>query len=579
MSDNMKQQRPPSVFSLLGPYKWLIVLLIILTIIANGITIFLPQLIASSIDDFVAGVLNVQHTLLWFSVATIGIFVFTYIQSVLQTYASEKVARDLRNSIMRKISQQSFSYVQETTPSVLLTNLTSDVDAIKGFVSQAIVSMVSSVFIIVGVSILLLRINWQLALGVLAIIPLIGGAFFFVLGKVRPFFFKIQSIIDRLNKVISESILGAALVRVLNSQHHEYRKFAAVNADAKDTGMQILAFFAALIPLIVFIANAALVVVILFGGRAVIAGAMTIGDFTAFNSYIAILIFPILMIGFMSTIIARATASYQRIHTILNVVPKAESGTSTAPLTGTIALEGVTMKFAEKEVLKRVSLTIKPGTKNAIIGPTAAGKTQLLYIMTGLLQPTEGAVLYDAIPLSGYEQRAFHEQIGLVFQDSVIFNTTVRENIAFSDSVDDEALERAIETAELSDLIDSLPGGLDEVISERGGNLSGGQKQRIMLARALALNPKILFLDDFTARVDTRTEQSILANVKKHYPDLTLISVTQKIASIEEYDNIIVLMEGELLAEGTHETLMEQSPEYVQIYQSQQSTEHYELPT
>ncbi len=566
-----------NIFSLLVPYKGLIFLLILITLASNAITIFIPKLVASSIDHFINGTLQTHQTLVLFTVAAIGIFIFTYIQSVMQTYASERVARDLRNTVMSKISLQNFSYIQETNPSVLLTNLTSDIDAIKVFVAQAIVSIVSSIFIIVGVTILLITINWRLALGVLAIIPLIGGAFFFVLGKVRPLFFKVQTIIDRLNKVINESILGAALIRVLNSQAFEYQKFTEVNTDAKNNGLKILSFFAALIPTIVFIANTAVVVVLLFGGRAVIIGGMTIGDFTAFNSYIAILIFPIMIIGFMSTVIARASASYQRIYTVLEAPLHPELGTVDTILSGEIEVKEVTMKFGEKEALKNISFTIKPGTKNAIIGPTAAGKTQLLYIMTGLLKPTQGTVHYDGLSLDQYDQHSLHEQIGFVFQDSVIFNTSVKENIAFSTTVTDASLQKALDTAELDDLITSLPNGLAEIISERGTNLSGGQKQRITLARALALNPRILFLDDFTARVDTRTEQSILANVKKSYPELTLISITQKISSIETYDNIILIMEGELLAQGTHSELLKSSHEYMQIYQSQQSTEHYEL--
>jgi ATP-binding cassette subfamily B protein len=170
-----------------------------------------------------------------------------------------------------------------------------------------------------------------------------------------------------------------------------------------------------------------------------------------------------------------------------------------------------------------------------------------------------------------------HEQVGFVFQDSIIFNLSVRENIAFSNTVTDQSLEKAIATAELHDFIDALPDKLNTIVSERGTSLSGGQKQRIMLARALALDPKILLLDDFTARVDTNTEAKILANVQKNYPNITLISVTQKIAPIEAYDQIILLMEGEILASGTHKELMHTSPEYVQIFDSQKSTTNYEL--
>ena len=202
----------------------------------------------------------------------------------------------------------------------------------------------------------------------------------------------------------------------------------------------------------------------------------------------------------------------------------------------------------------------------------------MLYVLTGLLQPTAGTVTYDGEPLEAYDKDSLHRQIGFAFQDAFLFNMTLRENIAFSADVPDADLEKAIAAAELRDFIRTLPHGLDSVVSERGTTLSGGQKQRVMLARALALNPKVLLLDDFTSRVDTATERAIVRNIHEQYPDITLISVTQKIASAENYDQVILLMEGEMLAIGTHVKLMETSPEYVEIYDSQRSTDLREAP-
>jgi ATP-binding cassette, subfamily B, bacterial len=235
------------------------------------------------------------------------------------------------------------------------------------------------------------------------------------------------------------------------------------------------------------------------------------------------------------------------------------------------------LRYGDKLSLKDVSFEMRPGTKTAIIGPTAAGKTQLLYLMIGLMDPTAGTIQYDGKAIKEYEEASLHKQVGFVFQDSVMFNMSLRENIAFNTEVSEADMKKAIETAELDDFIETLPDGLDTLVSERGTSLSGGQKQRVMLARALALDPKVLLLDDFTARVDTRTERKILENVTKNYPGMTLVSVTQKVASVEQYDRIIVLMEGELIAQGTHAELMRSSPEYVQIYESQQSTNTYEL--
>jgi len=566
-----------NIFGVLKPYSKMVYSLVFFALISNTINLIIPQLISRTIDDFSIGIFNYKHVIFEFMVASLIIFIFTYLQTIIQTYAAEKVARDLRTKLSEKISRQSFEFIQQSNPSKLLTNLTSDIDSIKLFVSMAVVSMVSSVFIIIGASILLISINYKLAFPVLTIIPIISLGFFFVLSKVRVIFKKSREVVDWLNKIINESILGAALVRILNSQTLEYNKFLDANTRAKELSLSILNLFAMLIPMVVFVSNLASLVILALGGHFVSKGAMSIGDFAAFSSYLVILIFPIIIIGFMSNIMAQATASYERILVVLNTEDSVDRGTLTTVLRGEMELKNITVLYGDKPALKNVSMHIKAGTQVAIIGPTAAGKSQLLYLLTGLIKPQKGTIEFDGRNIEDYIKESFQHQIGFVFQDSVIFNMSLRENIAFNDNVTDVSLEKAIETAELSDFIDSLPQGLNTIVSERGTSLSGGQKQRIMLARALALNPKILLLDDFTARVDNRTEQKIVKNIRSNYPDLTLLSVTQKIASVMHYHQIILLMEGEVLASGTHQELMESSPEYMQIFNSQRSTNHYEL--
>ncbi|WP_080056905.1 ABC transporter ATP-binding protein [Spirosoma aerolatum] len=571
-------KKPPSpLLGLLKPYSRTIFLLIFLALASNGINLVLPMIIAKAIDAYGAGHYVLKTTLIQFLGAALVIFLFTYLQSIVQTRASERVAKDLRTKLADKISRQSFTYIQDTNPAKLLTNLTSDIDSVKTFVSQAIVSIVSSLCIIVGASILLIGINWQLALAVLSIVPIIGVTFFLVLKKVRVLFIKSREVIDWLNKVINESILGSALIRVINSQQLEYEKFLAANTQAKELGIGILKLFAGLIPVITFTANMAMLTILVLGGHFVIRGSMSLGDFAAFNSYLALLIFPIILIGFMSNVIAQASASYMRVNQVLQTAETVKSGTIDVTLNGDVALQDVSINYGEKPVLKHISFSVSAGTQTAIVGPTAAGKSQLLFLLTGLIKPTSGLVMFDGQPIDAYDEDAFHQQVGFVFQDSIIFNMSLRENIAFNETVTEASMNKAIATAELQDFVDSLPDKLETIVSERGSSLSGGQKQRIMLARALALNPKILLLDDFTARVDTNTEQKILANVQQNYPGMTLISVTQKITAVENYEQIILLMEGEVVDKGTHTELMTTSPEYVQIYQSQRSTNQYEL--
>ncbi|HTN37923.1 MAG TPA: ABC transporter ATP-binding protein [Arachidicoccus sp.] len=571
-----KPQAKPNIFKVLQPYKGLLAGLLIFALLSNALNLFIPKIIQTGIDSYTNHQYNFSSILWLFLGAAVLIFIFTYLQSIIQTYASEKVARDLRKQLSDKISRQTYARVQEADPNKILTNLTSDVDAVKTFVSQAIVSIVSSIVLIVGAAILLLNINWRLGLLVLLVIPIIGVAFFLVFKKVKVLFKKSQEVLDRLNKVISEAILGAGLIRVLNAQMPEYYKFTDASGEARNLGLSILRLFALLIPVIVFTANMARLIILAMGGHFVISGSMTLGEFAAFNSYIAILIFPILIIGFMSNIIARASASYGRIVQILQTTDAQEGGSFGKVLNGDIDIKNVSLSFGEKKALKNVSFLIPAGSKTAIIGPTAAGKTQLLYAMTTLILPEEGEILYDDVPLREYDQEVLLRQIGLVFQDAVIFNMSLRENIAFNAEVTPEAMQKAIDTAELRDFIDQLPDGLETVVSERGGSLSGGQKQRIMLARALAANPRILLLDEFTARVDKQTEQKIWENVDTNYPGITLVSITQNLAPIMDYEQIVLLMEGEVIAKGTHEDLLKTTPEYIQIYQSQQSLNAYE---
>lgn len=576
----MEQAKPAkpkqNIASLLGPYKGWVAILAAFTIIASGTTLVIPKLISRAIDAYGAGAFDARATVVWFLAVSVAIFAFTYLQSLMQGILAERAARDLRDRAAAKISSLSFSRLEEETPAKLLTNLTSDVDAVKRFVSFGVSTVISSVVTIIGAAILLLVTDWRLALAVLAVLPMIAVVFAVVFKGLGPLFVEAQQVVDRLNAVIGESVVGSALVRALDSGGQERVRFGFQNLAAKENSMKILKLFCIVVPSVGIIANLAQLVILALGGRFVIAGSLSLGEFMAFNSYVIILIFPIIMLGFISSVISQAQASYGRIASLLDQEEERAEGDIGELGRGEIEVRGVSLSYGEKQVLKGVSFTVPAGSKTAVIGPTAAGKTQLLHILIGLVQPQAGEVLYDGKPIGAYKREALHKKVAIVFQDSVMFNLTLRENIAFSASARDEDVRKAIETAELADFVASLPQGLDTVASERGTSLSGGQKQRIMLARALALDPQVLLLDDFTARVDAATEERIISNIEKNYPGITVVSVTQKVRSVERFDQAIVLMEGEVLAVGTHEELSATSTEYAQIAESQKSTHEYE---
>ena len=559
------------LLKLAKPYTGIILLVLGVSLVGNGLSLFLPKIIAQAIDTFKTNNFILTVFIRNFSIFIGLIFVFSTIQSVLQTYLSERLARDLRSKLINKISQQQYLFINQITPEKLLTNLTADIDNIKQVIGQALVQVFASIITIVGATVLLISINWQLALVVITIIPLITAIFVFIFKRIRKYFLRSQTLIDNLNKVINESIIASSLIRIVNSQEWEFLKFSQISGEARQIGLSILRLFASLIPLIGLIANTSVVAILLIGGRSIIFGTFTLGGFTAFMNYISMLIFPIIVLGFISNLIARAMVSFERVNQILTAPVEKIYGNQEKEIKGNISFKNVDLTLNHKQVLKNISFEIKANSKTVILGPTAAGKTQIFYLLAGLLKPNKGRILIDNKPLFDYSQDCLGRQIGLVFQNSAIFNTTILENINFKNKNDKGEVQKAIKTAEIKDFIATLPDGLNTKVAERGNNLSGGQKQRITLARALAINPKILLLDDFTARVDKDTENKIITNLEKNYPQITQILITQQISSAISADQIILIMEGEVLAVGTHEYLLKNSVEYEQIYNSQQS--------
>lgn len=571
--------RNPGLWQLLVPYRKQVVLLVIFSIAGNGANLLLPRLVGMGINRYQTD----HHVPLDLTDDFIGacllIWVFTAIQTLVQVATAERVARDLRSRLATKISQQTFRFVQETQPSRLLTNLTGDVDAVKTFVSEVIAGLLSSALILVGATLMLLSMNWRLALAVMAVVPAIGLVFALVLKQVRPYFKETREVLDSLNKVINESVLGAALIRVVDGAAEESVQFEKVNDHARNVGLAILRKFALMTPVVALMTQLASVIILAQGGTFVVRGTMTVGDLATFNGYLAIVIMPVFIIGFMNSLIAQAQAAFTRLEEVLQAPTPQPGAQVEAELTGSMEVRQLCLNFGEKRALKNVFLEVRPGTRTAILGPTAAGKTQLLYLLMGLLKPASGEILFDGRSVEDYDKSSFHRQVAMVFQESILFHMSVRDNVAFAQNVNEADWRLAVATAELNAFLEHLPEGDKTIVSERGSSLSGGQKQRLMLARALALRPKILLLDDFTARVDGPTERKILANLRDNYPGLTLLAVTQRISTIQDYEHIILLLQGEVVAQGTHEQLLASSPEYQQIFESQKSTQEYELPT
>lgn len=563
---------------ILKTYKWWTILTILLGFVATVLSLLVPKIAAIAIDKGDFSIWSSTLTLLVFIAASA--FIVIILQIFVSNYLSEKLALDLRAKVIKKISRQSFQYVDDSTPGQLQTILTSDVEAVKSIIVQGFVTLTSAILTLIGAIIFLLNTNLRLGFYTISIIPMLVIVFAVIFKSVNKLFQQNQENIQNIYANISETITGSALIRILYGVSEEIRKFKIINEKSKETGYGIVKSFSLLIPAIVLLANIANLIIIWFGGNQVISGTMSLGDFSAFLSYSAMFIWPIFVLGFVGPAVSKGIVSLKRINEVINADIREETGTYVGPIKGDIEFKNVSLTYktiegSEKNVLKNISFKIKAKTKNAIVGPTAAGKSQLFYLMSGLIQPTQGEIFIDNRPMSEYNIQNLLSHIGLVFQESILFNTSFRENVAFTGDTnnDQNVFNKAIETSELTQLIKELPDGLNTIVSERGTSLSGGQKQRLMLARALAVNPQILLLDDFTARVDQATESLILGNVSKNFPDVTLVSITQKVEPIKNYEQIIVLMEGEIVGVGTHEQLLNDSFEYKQIFESQMSTE------
>lgn len=562
--------------TLIKTYKGWIALVTSLGFISSIAALYVPKLAADAIDAGTFAPWSGHLTVL--AVVIVVAFIIALVQVYLSSYLAEKIGFDLRRNLIQKVSQQSYGYISNSTPGKLQTIFTSDVEAVKMIASQGLVSLLSALIMLLGSIVLLLVLNLRLGLYVLAVFPFLILSFIVIFGSLGKLFNLSQEAVEKVNALLSETVVGSALVRVLNSTSEEISKFSKANAHIRDIGIGIVKGFSTLIPIITLLSNVMILFIIWFGGSQVSNDTLTLGEFSAFLAYSNMFIWPIFMIGFLGPMISRGFVSLKRIAEVVDEPVVAEAGIEIDRLKGDIEFKNVSLVYKsadgeEKSVLKNVSFVINANTKTAIVGPTAAGKTQLFYLMSGLAEATSGEILIDGRPLKEYKISSLLKHIGLVFQDSVLFNTTLRDNIAFTNDTKDDVLQKALATAELGNLVKELSKGLDTMVSERGTSLSGGQKQRLMLSRALAINPQVLLLDDFTARVDQATESMILNNVATNYPNVTLISITQKVDPVKHYDKIIVVMEGEVVGVGTHEELLRDSFEYNQIYQSQMTTE------
>ncbi|MEH2317380.1 ABC transporter ATP-binding protein [Nostoc sp.] len=567
------------VLKSLSTYRWTslgaLASLLLLTI-ANALT---PQLFRWGIDQGISQkkLQVVLYSAAWMVVAAIARGLFNFGQSYLAEAVSQGVAYDLRNKIFSQIQNLSFSYHDQAQTSQLLTRVTSDIEQIRTFVGTSLIQVIGGVVTLVSVSVILLVMSWKLALITLTVVPLSGWVMARFITQNDKLFRQVQEQLSDLNAVLQENLLGIRVVKAFVRESTERSRYTTMNDALIKANIKTISAIRNTFPLIFLMSNLVTLAVFGYGGAQVIGRRLSIGELVAFNSYLALILQPILLIGFAAPAIAQSAASAERVYEVVDAEVEIRDRPGAVPFDtcgGRITFENVSFRYpgGTTETLKEVSFETKPNELIAVLGMTASGKSTIMNLIPRFYDVTGGAVRIDGRDVRSFTLKSLRSRIGIVFQETTLFSGTIRENIAYAKP--NATLKQVIEvakTAQMHDFITSLPNGYETIVGERGVGLSGGQKQRIAIARTLLTDYSILILDDSTSAVDARTAAQIQAKLDDlmRQKACTTFVVAQRISTVKNADRIFLMDKGRLVAQGTHEELMETSPLYGAILESQ----------
>jgi ATP-binding cassette subfamily B protein len=489
--------------------------------------------------------------------------------------ASQSVAFDFRNELFAKIQRLSFTYHDNTRTGQLMIRATDDVEKVRMFIGQGLLLALQALILMTGTLIILFLTNARLTLAILPILPLAMGLFM-VFGIVaRPMFEAVQRRLSHLNSLLQENLAGIKVVKAFNRERQQQRRFDAAAEDYMNQFLKVMRLMTFLMPTIFLLANVGQAVILYFGGSQIIAGTLTLGEWQKFSLYLVFIFIPVGQLGFIITQMSQASASAGRVFEILDAQNDVKDSPDAKPLpevVGRVEFENVTFRYfgGEQPVLSEVSFVAEQGQTIALLGMTGSGKSTIINLIPRFYDVSEGRVLIDGQDVRAVQLESLRAQIGIVLQETNLFSGTIRDNIAFGrpDATMDEVVAAA-KAAAAHEFITSFPQGYETPVGERGTTLSGGQKQRVAIARALLLDPRILILDDSTSSVDMQTEYEIQKALDRLMEGRTSFVIAQRISTVVNADQILVLDHGVIAAAGTHEELLETSEIYAEIYHSQ----------
>jgi ATP-binding cassette, subfamily B, multidrug efflux pump len=554
-------------------------------IIATFAQLIVPQLVNIIVDTVVGGIQadsNARAVAPALLGAMIAIVVFSLVRAVFsygQQYNAERISQniafDFRNQLFAKIQRLSFSYLDRTQTGQLMIRATDDVEKVRLFIGQGLVIAVQSCLLLVATLVVMWFSNRGLTLVVLPILPIAFVVFFWFGGIAQPLFMAVQVRLSALNTVLQENVAGLKVVRAFGREPHEQERFNRSADDVLEQQLKVGRTFSFLFPVVFLIANLGQAAVLYFGGRQIIGGTLTIGEWQKFSLYLAYLFLPMGQLGFIINLMSQASASAQRIFEILdtrNEIANKPGAIDLEAVGGRVQFDNVTFRYFKggEPVLSAVSFNIEPGQTVALLGATGSGKSTIINLLPRFYDVSAGRVLVDGHDVRDVTLESLRAQIGIVLQETTLFSGTIRDNIAYGRP--DASLDQVVAAARAAaahDFIQDFPRGYDTPVGERGSTLSGGQRQRLAIARALLTDPRILILDDSTSSVDVATEARIQAALDQLMVGRTSLVIAQRISTVRNADQILVLDRGRIAASGTHEELLESSEIYAEIYSSQ----------
>ena len=508
---------------------------------------------------------------------------FMAVGGILGAYFSAKASisftSDMRNDLFRKVQQFSFENIDDYSTGSLVTRLTNDVQQVQNVLMMGLRMALRAPGMFLGALIMAFMMNRQLAVIILIVIPLLLAAILLILKTAFPRFGEMQRRLDRLNSGIQESLTNVRVVKSFVREDHEIEKFSKLNDDLKESSLRALRIVITTMPVMMFAMNVTTLAVVWYGGNIIIAGKMPVGDLTAFTTYIVQILMSLMMLSMVFLQSSRASASMKRINEIFDTeigLNDDHAKNKDKKVTeGCVEFKNVSFGYGGENgrkdlVLEGISFTAEPGQTIGIIGSTGSGKTSLVQLIPRLYDVTGGEVLVDGVNVKEYSLKHLREGVGMVLQKNILFSGTIEENLRWGN--EDAPMEDVIrfsESAQADPFVKNFKNGYDTEMGQGGVNVSGGQKQRLCIARALLKRPKILILDDSTSAVDTATEAKIRESLYHDLKDTTKIIIAQRISSVQEADQILVLEDGKIIGHGTHEELLKTCEAYSEIYTTQ----------